>query len=125
VALTAPVAFEPRVATEPLQPPDAVHAVALVEDQVNVELSPFAMLVGLALSETLGALAETATVADWDAEPPAPVHVSVNCVVAESGEVVFEPLLPWVPLQPPDAAQVCAFFALHAKVTECPMTTVL
>jgi len=54
-----------------------VQEVALVEDQVKVELPPLATLVGLALSETLGGLADTVTVADWDAEPPLPVQVSV------------------------------------------------
>jgi hypothetical protein len=60
------VAFEPAVASEPVQPPDAVHAVALVEDQVSIELPPLATLVGLALKETLGAVegADTVTVAD-------------------------------------------------------------
>jgi hypothetical protein len=125
VAVIAPVAFEPAVATEPVQPSDAVQAVALVDDQVRVELPPFATPVGLALKETLGGLAATVTVAVCDAEPPAPVQVSMNFVVAERVEVAFEPLGAWLPLQPPDAAQLCAFFALHCKVTEWPMATVL
>jgi hypothetical protein len=58
------VACEPAVATEPLQPPDAVQAVELVEDQVNVELPPLEMLVGLALKEMLGGVADIVTVAD-------------------------------------------------------------
>jgi hypothetical protein len=64
VALSAPVVVEPLVASLPLQPPDAVQEVALVEDQVNVELPPLATLVGAALSETLGGVADTVTVAD-------------------------------------------------------------
>jgi hypothetical protein len=51
--------------------------VALLEDQVNVELAPLATLAGLALRDTLGAAAVSVTVADCDAEPPAPVQVSV------------------------------------------------
>jgi hypothetical protein len=49
----------------------------LVEDQVNVEKPPLETLVGLALSETLGGVADTVTVADWEAEPPAPVQLKV------------------------------------------------
>ena len=61
----------------PAQPPEAVHAVALVELQLNVALPPAATAAGLTLSVTVGALADTVTVADCDAEPPAPVQVSV------------------------------------------------
>jgi hypothetical protein len=49
----------------------------LVADQVNVELPLLATLVGLALSETLGGVAETVTVADCDAVRPEPVQLSV------------------------------------------------
>ena len=51
------------MACAPDHPPEAVQAVALVEDQVNVELPPLETLVGLALSDTVGG-AETVTVAD-------------------------------------------------------------
>ena len=40
LAVKAPVDFEPLVATDPLQAPEAVQAVASVEDQVNVEPPP-------------------------------------------------------------------------------------
>ena len=43
---------------EPVQPPDAVQVVALVEDQVSVELPPLATLPGLALNDTVGLLAD-------------------------------------------------------------------
>ena len=88
VALKAPVAFVPLVATAPVQPPEAVQEVALVETQVRVEPAPLATLVGLALSVTLGGVAETVTVADCDAEPPVPVQVRVNFVVAVRAEVL-------------------------------------
>jgi len=73
-----PVDCEPLVGFEPDQPPEAVHAVALVEVQVSVEDPPLAIVLGLApsVTRTLGA-AETVTVADWMAEPPVPVQVSV------------------------------------------------
>jgi hypothetical protein len=118
LALIAPVAFEPAVPTEPDQPPEALQLVALLEDQLKVELPPLETLVGLALNETLGGLADTVTVADCDAEPPAPVQVSVYFVVTVSAEVLVEPLIGSAPLQPPDAMQLCALVALHCKITE-------
>ncbi len=45
---------EPLVAKAPLQPPDAVHAVALVDVHVNVELALVATVVGAALKDTVG-----------------------------------------------------------------------
>jgi hypothetical protein len=39
--------------------------------------------------------------------------------------VVAVPLVGCVPLQPPDAAQVCASFAFHCNVARVPMTTLL
>jgi hypothetical protein len=44
----------PLGAFVPVQPPAAVHEVALVEDQVMVEILPDAMLVGLAENATVG-----------------------------------------------------------------------
>jgi hypothetical protein len=54
----------PLVALLPLQAPEAVHEVALLADHVSVELPPLGTLVGLALRETLGGVADTDTVAD-------------------------------------------------------------
>ena len=64
MADTAPVDCVPLSPLEPLQPPDAVHAVALLLDQVSVEAAPDFTLLGLALSVTMGALPATVTVAD-------------------------------------------------------------
>ncbi len=61
----------------PDQAPEAVHEVALVLDQVNVELDPLATVPGLAVKFTVGAGGVTVTVADCAAPPPAPVQVSV------------------------------------------------
>ena len=44
----------PLVVLLPLHPPDAVHAVAFVLDQVRIEDWPDAMPVGLAEIETVG-----------------------------------------------------------------------
>jgi predicted lysophospholipase L1 biosynthesis ABC-type transport system permease subunit len=76
VLVSALVLTLPLVALLPVHPPEAVQAVALLEDQVNIDVPPLDTLVGLALSVTLGGLA-TATVTDWDPEPPVPVQVRV------------------------------------------------
>jgi len=110
---------------DPDQPPEAAQEVAFVEDQLKVELAPFAMLVGLALSDTLGAGADTVTVADCDAEPPAPVHVSVYLVVAVSAAVDAEPLIVFAPLHPPEPVQVVALVDVQLKVEVAPLLTVL
>jgi hypothetical protein len=101
----------PLTDSVPAHAPEAVHEVALVEDQVSVEAPPLATLVGLALKDTVGAAADTVTVADWDADPPVPVQARVNLVVADSAEVLVEPLIGSDPLQPPDAVQAEALVA--------------
>ena len=67
---------EPLVALAPDQAPEAVHEVALVAAQVNVDVPPLATVLGLALKLTVGAGAVTETVADCVALPPAPVQTS-------------------------------------------------
>jgi hypothetical protein len=48
----------------------------LVDDQLNMEALPLAMVLGLAAKLTVGAAAVTETVADCVALPPVPVQVS-------------------------------------------------
>lgn len=74
--MSAPVDCEPLAALLPDQAPDAVHEVALVADQVRVELPPLATVLGLAAKVTVGVGEVTVTVADCDAFPPLPVQVS-------------------------------------------------
>ena len=57
--------------------PEAVQAVALVADQVSVELLPLATVLGLAKRLMFGAGCVTDTVADCAALPPLPVQVRV------------------------------------------------
>ena len=87
-----PVSSEPEVAFDPLQLPDAVHAVALVELHVSVLLPPLLTDIGEAESDTVGAGVEpppTVTVTLSDAERPLPlVHVSVYVAVALSAPVL-------------------------------------
>ena len=77
VAVSAAVLSEPLAASAPLQLPEAVQEVALLEDQVKVEAAPLATVAGLAVSVTVGAGVVTVTVADCAAVPPLPVQVRV------------------------------------------------
>jgi hypothetical protein len=123
--LSGPVDCEPLVARVPDQPPEAVQDTALVADQVNDELPPLAMLVGLALSEMLGGGADTDTVTDCDAEPPVPVQVSVYLVAAVRADVFWEPLVASLPLHPPEAVQEVALVDDQVNVDVAPLVTVL
>jgi hypothetical protein len=77
VAVRALVVCDPVVAMEPAQPPEAVHEVALVEDQVSDEVAPLLTVAGFAAIVTVGAALFTDTVADWTALPPLPAQVRV------------------------------------------------
>jgi hypothetical protein len=125
VVLIAPVDCEPLAARAPDQPPEAAQDVALVDVQVRVELLPLTTLVGLALSETLGVGADTETVTDCAALPPAPVQVNVKLAAAVRFEVVCEPLVGSGPLQLPVATQEVALLEDHVKVDALPLLTVV
>jgi len=62
-------------ALAPDHAPDATQDVALVADQVNMELLPLATVLGPADRVTVGAGVVTETVADWVALPPLPVQL--------------------------------------------------
>ena len=64
MADSTPVDCEPVTALLPLHAPDAVQAVALLADQLSVELVPLATELGAALIETVGAAELTETVAN-------------------------------------------------------------
>ena len=55
----------------PDHPPDAVHEVALLDDQVNVALVPLVIVLGLTVSATFGAGCVTETLVDCAALVPA------------------------------------------------------
>jgi hypothetical protein len=111
-------------ATAPDHPPEAVQVVALVEDQFNVELLPWDTLAGLAVKETVGG-ADTETVADCDAVPPAPLQLKVNFVVALSAAVACDPVVAWAPVQPPEALHEVAFVDDQVSVEVAPLFTVV
>ena len=116
---------EPLVALVPDQAPEAVQAVALVDDQLIVETLPLVIELGLAPSVTVGADALTDTVADCTALPPAPVHVSVYVALALSAPVDCEPLTALVPDQAPDAVQEVAFADDQVSVALAPLAIAL
>ena len=78
-AVSGPVLSVPVVAFEPVQSPDAVQLVALLDDQVSVELAPLVTFTGSAVNVTVGAAGGvvTVTVTEPSFEPPSPVHPSV------------------------------------------------
>ena len=102
-----------------------MQALASDEDQDRVALPPLATVVGLALIETLGGVADAVTVTDWLAVPPAPVQDNVYFVVAVRAAVVFEPVMGSEPLQPPDAVQEVALVEDQVSVEVAPLLTVL
>jgi hypothetical protein len=122
VAVSAGVVNVPLVARVPVQPPEAVQLVALVDVQVSVEVWPLCTLVGEAVSVTVGAAdaLPTVTVVEADALPPAPVQLSVNWVVAVRAPVADVPLVPRAPVQPPEASQDVAFVDDHVSVVVWP-----
>jgi hypothetical protein len=72
-----PVGQVPLVATDPLQPPLAVQAVALFAVQVRVEDPMLSIVVGEAARVIEGAGLVTTTSADCAADPPVPVQLNV------------------------------------------------
>jgi hypothetical protein len=77
-AVTAPVDCVPDVDFVPDHAPLAEHELTLVLDQESVDDPPDATLAGEALNVTVGrGAAATVTVADWLADPPAPVQANV------------------------------------------------
>jgi hypothetical protein len=57
--------------------------------------------------------------------PPIPRHVNVKLVRLVSAAVVVVPLVGWAPDQPPEAAQLVAFAALHVNVDVPPLATLV
>jgi len=128
LAVSAPVDCEPDVALVPLQPPDAVQALALVDDQLKLAAPPLVTDVGLAASDSVGAgggggVLVTVTVTDWVTLPPAPVQVSEKLPVAVSAAVVWLPLVALVPDQAPDAVQPLALADDQLSVAVAPLAT--
>ena len=116
----------PVSALAPVQAPEALHVVALVEDQLSTALAPLATLLGLALKVTVAVgFALTVMVVDCAAVPPAPAHDKVNDTLAVSAPVDRVPVTGCGPLQPPDAVHEVALVAVHDSVELPPLITEL
>jgi hypothetical protein len=127
-ALSAPVVALPLVVSAPLQPPEAVQALAFVELQVSVAAAPLTTAAGLAVSAIVGGggvTAVTVTVEIAGLVPEAPAHVSVKLVVVLSGPVLALPFVGSAPLQPPEAVHAVAFAELHVSAAALPICTVM
>jgi hypothetical protein len=114
VAVRAPVLCLPLVAFVPLQPPEAVQLVELVELQVNCDELPDAMLVGAADSVTEGH-GRTVPPIFLTTVPPAPVHVSRNVTYSLTlkGPRLAVPESAFAPVQASEAVQVLALLVDH------------
>jgi hypothetical protein len=125
VAVSAPVLWLPPVASAPLQPPEAMQEVALVELHVSVDAPPLTMDVGFAVSAIIGAGTTLTVAVAILLVPPAPVHVNENDVVAVSAPVLWLPLVASAPLQPPEAVHDVAADELQISVEAVPLLTVV
>jgi hypothetical protein len=123
-AVSAPEDCEPLSALVPGQVLEPEHEVAFFAAQVSVVEAPELTVLGLAVSVTEGANAETVTMADCVAEPPVPVHVSSNSVVLESAPVDQVPPVAKAPCQPPEAEQAVAFCDCQVRFETPPSATV-
>jgi len=126
-AVSGPVLATPLAAFAPVQPPEAVQAVAFVELHVRVDAAPLATEVGAAARVTVGTGAGavvTATVAVAGVlVPPGPVQVKVYVAAAVNAPVLRLPLVACAPVQLPEAVQAVALVELHVSVDAAPLAT--
>jgi hypothetical protein len=117
----------PLEANVPLQPPEAVQDVALVELQVSMEVPPLGTLVGFAVKVAAGTgLAVTETVAAAAVVPSVPVQVSEYVVSVVKAPVLSVPLVAFAPANvPPVAVQDVALVELQVNVALPPLLTVV
>jgi hypothetical protein len=120
----------PDAAFDPDQAPEAVHAVALVDDQLSVDEPPLVTVVGLALSVTVGAgvgggVALTVTDTVWVTDPPPPVQVSEKLLVADSAPVDWLPDAAFDPDQAPEAVQDEALVVDQLSTAAWPLATLV
>jgi hypothetical protein len=122
-AVTAPVRWLPPAAVVPVQPPDAVHDVALVELQVSVEAPPLVTVVGFAVNVAVGTIATVAVAAAL--MPPGPEQVREYEAFAVRAPVLWLPPAASVPLQPPDAVHDVALVELQVSAETPPRAIVV
>lgn len=123
--MSAPVVCEPLAPLVPDQVPEAVHEVALVADQVSIELLPLAMVLGFAARLSAGAAALTDTVTDCVALPPVPEQTRTYVELVVRAPVACEPLTALLPDHAPEAVHEVALVDDHVKVDAAPLFMVL
>jgi hypothetical protein len=119
VSLNGPTLWLPAVGLLPNHAPPALHEVALVVDQVNVE-EPLALtVVGLAVRVMVGRVGgATLTVTERVALPPAPVQVKKNVLVVVNELRGSLPDSALVPDQAPEAVHEVASLEVQLNVAE-------
>ena len=123
--VSGPTLTVPEVGRAPGQlaePPEAVHAVALLDAQLSVVLPPDEILVGLAVKLVMLAAgsALTVTVADR-VTSVVPTQRSVYVVVAVGVTVSVPPVALLLPVHPPLAVQALAWLAFQVSVAFPPV----
>jgi hypothetical protein len=121
LVLTAPVDSVPLTGNVPPQPSDAEHEAALLEPQMSMDESPGAITDGLTVNVALGT---TLTMAVTSEVPPGPLQANENVAAAATAPVLWLPLSPTEPLQPPDAVHDEALADVQVKVAAPPLNTV-
>jgi hypothetical protein len=124
VAVSGPVLWLPLEALVPLQPPEAVHAVALVELHVRIEPAPRTTVVGFAARITVAAGTTVTVAVATSLTPSARVQVRENDVFTTRAPVLSLPLGGLVPLQPPDAVHDVELVEFHINVEAAPAVTI-
>jgi hypothetical protein len=120
VVLTRLVSCVPLLGKAPLHPSSAVHPAALVESQVNVEVSPGATTDGYTLKFAVGI---TLTVVLAFELPPGPEQDREYDAAMRNGAVLCEPLRLTAPLHAPAAVQEAALLELQESVEVLPAAT--
>jgi hypothetical protein len=130
VAVLASAAVDslPEAGFAPLQAPEAVHEVALVEDHDSIDVPLTVTDRGEALKFTVGrggggGFALTVTVTERPTDPPAPVQVRLNVALALMTGDCSEPDAALLPAHAPPALQPVAFCAFQARVEREPACT--
>jgi hypothetical protein len=115
-AVRAPVLWLPLRAFVPLQPPEAVQLVELVELHVNFDELPEATVFGAAVNVTEGH-GTTVPPIFFTTVPPAPTHVSRNVTysLGVKGPMLAVPESGFAPDQAADAVQVFALVVDHFR----------
>ena len=122
--VNAPLGWLPEIVLLPDHAPEAAQEVALVDDQVRVEVPPLVTDVGLAASDTVGTGGGVpVTVIDTDAlaVPADPVQARVNVLELVNAPLEWLPEIALLPDHAPDATQEVALVDDQVRVEAPPL----